>query len=196
MTEEIVDPGASTTEPEETPPSAGEGAEPVEPNEASPEAEIALVDDKFEFNVPENTEVDADVLKNFKDFAIEKGMSQDAAQSVLDYSLKTQADQKAAREEAVNKAIKDIKADPELGGSNYDKVQKAIGRVTMHYGGEDFKKIVFENGLNHDASFARFIKNLSDVLSEQPVKTTSQTKGISNRPKTPQEEASDFFKKD
>lgn len=195
MPDEVnVEPGTSTTEPEETPPSAGEGAE--ETSESTPTEAVAFVNDEFEFSVPENMEVDTEAVKGLKSFASENKMPQEMAQKTLDYLLDRQNKASETHKEAIEKEIQEIKKDPDVGGSNYEKAQKAVDKVALNYGGADFQKAINDAGFKNDLGFVRFMNNLSKVLSEQPVKNTSQTKGVSDRPKTPEEEADEFFKKD
>ena len=201
MSEETVESGASNTELEKTTPPAGEGAE----NENPPKAEesqptIDLVGEEFEFSIAEGAEVDKESLAELKKFFVDKKMTKDTAQATLDHLLasraKSQEAQKEINEKAVAEEIKKIKADPAIGGSNYETVQSAAEAITLKYGGEDFRKSVVEGGLKNDFQFLRFIRNLNSVLTEDKTITTSQAKESLDRPLTREEEANKFFEKD
>jgi hypothetical protein len=98
-----------------------EKAEPVKE-----EKEIVYSD----FTLPENMEMNEEVLNNLKGFAKEKGLSQDDAQKIVDMG--------AGLVEQTNKAIEDnaneiyntwqdeLKADKEVGG---DKLPENVGVV-------------------------------------------------------------------
>jgi hypothetical protein len=203
MSEEGTGAGASNTEPgTENPPNSGETVIETPPGSAEPETEpkIDLVGEDFEFAVEEDVEVDADSLAGLKSFAIENKLSKDVTQSLLGHLIsarsKAQEAQKSANEAAIAEAVKKIKADPDIGGSNYDKVQKAVDSIALKYGGEDFRKAVEAGGLKNEVLFLRFIRNLNSVLTEDETITTSQTKVSSDRPLTREEEAERFFKED
>lgn len=206
MAEENGTTETSTTESEETETKAedseGAKAEGTEGKEATEEkpAEVPLVDEKFEFELPEKAEVNKDALKEFKNFFIERKMSVETAQAVLNHLLSSQSKaveiQSQANQKAIDDAVKEIKADPDIGGPNYDKIQAAVDKITVKYGGSDFQKNVQDSELKNDAAFLRFIRNLDFVLSEDKVVTTAQTLGSLDRPMTPTEEAKNFFEKD
>ena len=178
-------------------PSITESTEPVEKTqtpEPTPEpSEPTLVDEKFEFALPEGVDVDQESLKAFKEFSVDKQLPAETAQTVLDYLLdskvKSERSQKEARDQAVKDNQKIIKDDPELGGEHYNTVQEAVDRITLKYGGQDFKDQVVNAGLKNDPSFLRFMRNLNVVLSEDRVLSTAQALG--NPPEKTYEQIAD-----
>jgi hypothetical protein len=161
-------------------------ATPATPTPETPPAKPDLVDDKFEFATPEDSKVDAESLKDFKAFVIEKSFTRETAQNVFDYMLQARTKfreaQEAATQAALEENIKTIKADPEIGGANYETVQKAVDKIALRYGGEDFKTAVNNFGFKNDPLFLRFINNLNSVLSEDKVITQSHSDENSNLP--------------
>lgn len=182
------------TEAEESTEQAKEQAENAEEQK---EEQPDLVDDKFEFVIPEGLETNESTIKDLKEFMVKNAMTKETAQAFFDHAVESQKKaaetQKAAQEEFIANAKKEIKADPDIGGANYDKVQKAFDKITLRYGGEDFKKQVNDAGLKNDAIFLRFINNLNTVLSEDKVIVSNQSKSAGDKQKTYKEMANTMF---
>jgi hypothetical protein len=159
---------------------------------------MVLVDESFEFNVADDVDVDKESLDGFKVFSIENKLPAQTAQSVLDFLINSRSqsaeNQKSANAKTIEENIKSIKADPNIGGVNYDKVQSAVDNITLKYGGEDFKSKVIGAGLKNDPAFLRFINNLNSVLTEDSALTTSQTKDSTPVEETYEQMADNFFK--
>ena len=161
---------------------SNQAAESTEPAETTAnEDKIVFVDEKFEFAIPEGTEVDQESLKSFKEFSVDQKLPAETAQTVLDYlfdsKAKSEAFQKEAREQAIKDNQKTIKEDPEIGGEHYKTVQEAVDRIALKYGGQDFKDQVVDAGLKDDPMFLRFMRNLNVILSEDRVLSTAQVVG-------------------
>lgn len=194
--------GTSNTEPvEPQSPTESSGESSSEPTEQpsvttpAPEGEpkVNLVDEKFEFTVAEGMDVEKESLSDFKTFSMDNKLPSDMAQSVLDYLLKVRVKSETAQKELIQKNKDLIKSDPDIGKTNYDKVQAAVDRITLKYGGQDFKTQVASNGLKDDPAFLTFFKNLDLVLSEDQVLSASQSASLINVDFTEKEEADHFI---
>lgn len=128
----------------------------------------------------------------------EEKMPKESAQKMFNHLIemrdKALSLQKESDEAAKKKFEAEIKADPEIGGTNYEAVQKAVDSISLKFGGADFQKAVTEANLKSDPGFLRFIRNLNMVLTEDTVRTTSQASGSSDRPETEEELSKRFFK--
>jgi len=170
---------------------------PAKKEEKEKTPEVKLVDDSFEFGLPDGIDLDKNAVKGFKDFSIENKMSQEQAQAVLDHfinsHLESVKNQQKAIEDAKEKNKEIIKSDPDIGGVNYDKVQLAFDKITLKYGGADFKQKTIEAGLKEDPSFLRFIRNINAVLTEDSTITTSQTTNAQPAERTYQQRAANLI---
>lgn len=158
---------------------------------------VDVVDEAFEPVVPENIEIDKESLSGFKTFALEKGLTKTNAQSFLDFMIasreKHTKDQETATAEAIAKNLETIKADPVIGGINFEKVQKAVDSLTLKYGGEDFKNQINTYGFKNDPSFLRFISNLNNSLTEDKVITPNHDTSGGDRKPSYEKTAEEWF---
>lgn len=190
MTEEL------TTEPVE--PSITEPTESVEPSTPPREPDLNLVGNDFEFTVPDGQEVDKKNIEDLRGFVIKEKMTKESAQSLFDYMLNSRSKfeeyQKTEVEKTVEENRKEIKADPDFGGANYEKIQKAADFISLKYGGQDFKEQVVSAGLKDNIHFVRFMFNLNSSLSEDAVLTTSQSSAAGGARLTEKQLADKFIK--
>jgi hypothetical protein len=156
-----------------------------------------FADKNFEFALPEGQKVDEKAVSGLKDFVIEKKMTKEAAQSIFDYMLNARnefdANAKIERDKEIEANRKEIKTDSELGGANYESVQKAIDKITLKFGGQEFKDAVINAGLKDNPLFVRFVRNIDVVLSEDKVLTTSQGSAPGERQLTEKQIADKFI---
>ena len=146
-----------------------------EQSDSSGQEEVAV----FEAVIPEGAEIDKESLASYQEMIGQNKISPEHAQAVLDYLFDSQkksaASQKSLTESSIKDSQKLIKADPDVGGTNYDKVIKSVDQLALRFGGEDFKKQINEHGFKNDLPFLRFINNIQSVLTEDKILNTSQS---------------------
>jgi hypothetical protein len=184
-------------EPSITEPTEAAESQTTESDTGNAEAKPEAIGEDFKFALPEGQEFDEKNLEDLRSFVISEKMTKESAQSLFDYMLnnrnKFDEKQKAEREKAIEENRKEIKADPDLGGANYAKIQKAVDSIALKYGGQDFKEKVAEAGLKDNILFVRFMFNLNSSLSEDAVLTTSQGSGSGPRELTEKQLADKFI---
>ncbi|WP_454911126.1 hypothetical protein [Stutzerimonas chloritidismutans] len=123
-----------------------------------------------DFAVPEGMEMDAEVLANFKGIAKELGIPQEAAQKLIDLqaSLETKRSAAAEQAQAAQKQqwADQIKADPELGGANFDKTVETAVKAVEKYGTPELRTLLNETGLGNNPLMVKFCHAIGKALSE------------------------------
>ena len=123
-----------------------------------------------DFAVPEGMEMDAEVLTNFKGIAKELGIPQEAAQKLIDLqaSLETKRSAAAEQAQAAQKQqwADQIKADPELGGANFDKTVETAVKAVEKYGTPELRSLLNETGIGNHPELVKFCHRIGKALSE------------------------------
>jgi len=138
-------------------PAAGESKPPVA--EGAPE--------KYEFNAPEGTQFDTEVLTAFETAARDLNLPQDKAQSVIDKVAPVMA----ARQNAAFEAVKTewgnaSKADKEFGGENLD-ANLAIAKQGMEsLFTPEFKQFLESTGLGNHPEMIRGMYRYGKTLAQ------------------------------
>jgi hypothetical protein len=169
-TTEGAAPETAVTTTESQPVSAEVTAEQQQQTATEANAEVQKPEwapDKYEFTNPEGAEMAPEGLTAFSDFAREQGMTQAAAQSLLDKlapaMAKRQADvMTAARESWANSA----KADKEFGG---DKLNENLGiakKALDAFGTPELRTLLNESGIGNHPEVIRMLLRAGKAISE------------------------------
>lgn len=123
-----------------------------------------------DFAVPDGMEMDAEVLTNFKGIAKELGIPQEAAQKLIDLqaSLETKRSAAAEQAQAAQKQqwADQVKADPELGGANFDKTVETAIKAVEKYGTPELRDLLSETGMGNHPLMVKFCHAIGKALSE------------------------------
>lgn len=113
----------------------------------------------FELTVPDDANLDAELVNGYSTLAQEQGLSSEQASAVVAWFV----DQTKAAETAQAEALKtqsagwldEVKADPKLGGENFAATCNDAKKALRQFGGEDLAKLYAQIGMeNHPASIA------------------------------------------
>jgi hypothetical protein len=177
--------GAQT--PAETAPTV-EGAKPPEgevkpedkPAEEAGKPETRAPEEYSEFTKPDGLEFDETALADYKAFAKEQDLTQEQAQKLLEFGgerikAMTEAPYKAWSELQA-KWTAEVKADPEVGGTNYDKSIAAAAAVFVpgeanpfvktQEEAEGLKKAFDVTGAGNNPALVKFFVRLGGLLKE------------------------------
>lgn len=153
--------------------------------ETPPVAPAAKVEYK-DFTLPSGLEVDAATLGEFKTLASELGLSQEAAQKLVDF----QGTRLAAIAEAPYNLWRDtqktwqgeVKADPELGGKNFDTMKSTVAKALDQFGDPKVREALDFTGAGNNPAIIRTMYRMAQKLVEtsgplvgNPPKTTGKT---------------------
>lgn len=123
-----------------------------------------------DFAVPEGLEMDAEVLTNFKGIAKELGITQEAAQKLIDLQASLETKRSAAAEQAQAEQAQQwaaqIKADKELGGENYSKTVETAIKAVEQYGSPELRNLLNETGIGNHPELVKFCHRIGKALSE------------------------------
>jgi hypothetical protein len=130
--------------------------------------DAAKVPDQYEeFTAPEGAKLDADVIGEFKGLAKELGLTQEAAQKVVDLGPKLlekwQAQQSQQAVEASAKWAEETRKDSEIGSDeNLAIAQKAL----TEFGSEELKTLLNGSGLGNHKEVIRAFYRVGKAISE------------------------------
>jgi len=160
-------------------------ADAPKPDDGQPKPEDQPVTYE-KFNLPEGVTVDDEKLKSFTDIVGSAKVSQDVAQQLVDlYTSELAGAVDGARQAAMNDQVKawvdlnkqwsdQAKADPVIGGANFDKNLGAMKTAMNAVLGEDAKDFfaamdVYGSGTNHPTILKGLFKMLQVHMPSSPV---------------------------
>lgn len=161
------DPAAATAKPAEVVVETKTAeVKPVEtPAETKP-----VVPDKYEIKVPEGLQLDAAVLNEYTPIFKELGLTQEAAQKLVESNL---AIQQAAQARQLQAWEGELKADKDFGGKNFEanvaEAQKAVGRFLT----PQDKAFLDQTGLGNHPGLVKMFLRIGKAISEDAVPATT-----------------------
>ncbi len=140
------------------------------------QAQEETPEEEYDFTPPEDVKDSWDEAKynDFKAYAKEKGIKADVfkdliskyVDSVKGVSSKVNSDLLAFHQSNVAGWVKEIKADPEVGGANYKASNKTAVDAILAVGGKDLATELVNTGLaNNPKIFKAFVK-VGNILNE------------------------------
>lgn len=141
-----------------TPAAATPAAEEPKPAAETPKPEGAP--EKYEFKAPEGKQYPSDLLEPFSAAAKEAGLSQDAAQKVLDTMAPKLAERQSEQVKAVQTGWADAsKSDKDFGGEKLAKNLAVAKKGLEAYASPELKTLLNDTGLgNHPEVIRMFLK--------------------------------------
>lgn len=158
--------------------------------EAKPEAPVLPAYD--EFKLPENFKLEKEPLDAFTKILgeIETGKLDHVAmqakgQALIDLATKNveatinrlNDSYVEIHKQNIQKRVEALKADPELGGQNFDKTVAALQTTIKEYGGteaqiSEFRKEITESGLGASPAVCRLIYNMQQKINKYTTETS------------------------
>lgn len=129
------------------------------------------VPETYEFKAPEGATLDTELVKDFAPLAKELGLSQDAAQKVVDlYAAKVlprlQAAQQELQQQTVQKWLEDAKADKEIGGAKFDENARTAQKAIARFATPELKDFLNATGFGNHPEIVRFCARIGAAISE------------------------------
>lgn len=139
------------------------------------------------FTLPEGSTADPELQTSFTSLAKKLGLNQKGAQELVNY--KTEIDKQAVKAWGDHLVtLKTVaKADPEIGGANYDK-SVALGRkVITKFGGTpeqqaEIRKVMNNYGIGAHPAMIRFLRNIGLATGETPTGGSEGSGGSVEKP--------------
>jgi hypothetical protein len=159
-------------------------AEVVTPPTETPEVKDAPAEIVYsDFKVPDGMEVDTELLESYAPLFKKAGLTQEEAQAHVDayakkvggYAAKGEEiftkmyDEKRTSDQAAQSETwaKELRADPELGGANFDVVRGRVLEALAAKGSPELTKTFNELGLGNNPHIVRFINAMAQGYQPQ-----------------------------
>lgn len=147
----------------------GKGAEGDDPSK-EPESQPGAPENYENFKLPEGQVIKPEVLEDFVPLAKELGLTQEQAQKLVDFNagmleaeIKEQDDAFLAQK-AQN--IKDLKADKELGGGNYEKTVASATKPLHKFWTVEEQQWLVDAGVANRPEFVRGLHAIHEAFGE------------------------------
>ena len=122
----------------------------------------------YEYKLPEGMEFPTELRGDFDGLVKELGLSNEAAQRIVDFHLKVAQGSADSLTEAITAQqeqwLKDAKADKEIGGANLTEVGKVCSQVIEQLGTPELKAALNETGLGNHPELIRFVYKIGQQL--------------------------------
>ena len=194
MADPVTDPAQVTPEAGADPavPPTGDPAAqpPADPKAGDPPA-APIVPEKYELNLPEGSLLDPSTIEKISAYAKEKGLSNEAAQEVLNRENAIVTAYHEAQNQQVteirNAWVKEAESDKEIGGDKFKENLELAKRVVNRFGSEAFKAALNETGFGNHPEVIRTFARIGLLMADDKLIT-----GGSNSD-TPRDMAHTFY---
>lgn len=173
-------PAPAAPAPATTPAPAADGAAPAAaaPEQAAPaakpadapadkSAEAPKVPEKYEFKAPEGHELNPDVMTKFEGVAKELGLSQEAAQKVVDAMGPQLAAAQAKQLDAIKSQwTESARTDKEFGGAKLNENLSVAKKALDAFGTPELRTLLEETGLGNHPEIIRAFYKAGQKISE------------------------------
>lgn len=119
-----------------------------------------------DFSLPEGAQADPQAMDSFRMVAAEHGLSQQAAQSLLDLHLQTLNSQGQAQVAAVQQWAEDARGDREFGGGGFEANMGMARKALQAYGSPQLSQLLTQSGLGNHPEVIRTFYRIGKTLSE------------------------------
>lgn len=125
------------------------------------------VPEKYEFKLPEDHKIDAAAVEAFSEFAKDAGLTQEAAQALMDkLAPAMQARQTQAVETAKATWATESKADKEFGGDAFNENLAVAKKAIDAFGSPELRTLLNESGLGNHPEIIRAFYRAGKSISE------------------------------
>jgi hypothetical protein len=163
---------SKTTEGQQTQSTESQAAKPAETaaTETTKTETTAtpVVPEKYDFKAPEGTEYDPEILEAFSGAARKGGLTQDAAQKLIEEMAPALAARQVDQVQAIHKEWLDSSSsDKEFGG---DKLQENLGvarKALDSFGTPELRTMLDETGLGNHPEVIRLLYRAGKAISEE-----------------------------
>lgn len=125
------------------------------------------VPEKYEFTLPEDSKIDSAAVEAFSEFAKDAGLTQEAAQSLMNkLAPAMQARQVQAVETAKTQWAGEAKADKEYGGDSFAENLSVAKKAIDAFGTPELRTLLNESGLGNHPEIIRAFYRAGKTISE------------------------------
>ena len=137
-------------------------------------AKAGAPEEYADFKLPETFKVDEPVMGEFKTLAKELGLTQEAAQKLVDMQAKLQSGNATAFTETLQAHVEKTatewataaKADPEFGGAKFDENVAIAKQALDTFGSPELKALLKESRIGNHPEVIRFMFKAGKAISQ------------------------------
>jgi hypothetical protein len=166
-------------------------ADPPEKKEEQDTPPPAVVPEKYELNLPENSLLDDDAIERTAALARDLGLSNEGGQKLLEklndeVSSRLEIEEKSRQPEGAvwNNIVREFNAkslaDPEIGGGNPEVLASNVAiaeRAADEFFGPTIRQLLYETGFGSHPDVLRALVKIGKSMSEGSVIPTGEQKG-------------------
>jgi hypothetical protein len=149
------------------------------PKKETPEA--PKPPEKYDLKLPEDSLLDEGAIERTAAQAKEQGLSNDAAQELLERQSQAVSDHVEKQSEAWRA---EVKADKEIGGDNYNESVEMSRRLVDHYGSDALKRELNRSRFGDNPEVVRFCTRIAKDLKMGEDKMVVAPTPTGGKPKT------------
>lgn len=150
-------------------------------------ASATVVPEKYDLKLPEGSQLDKTAIDRISTYAKEKGLSQDAAQELLNRENGAVEAHVAAQskrlEEKRDEWAKAWEADKEIGGAAFKENVELAKRVVERFGDTELRTALDQSGLGNHPALARLLVKIGKSMGDDKLvvgKTASGEKSLAS----------------
>jgi uncharacterized protein (DUF4415 family) len=167
-TEPVAAPAAPVPTVAVVAPAVGDQTVVQEP--VKPEAPVGAPEKYEAFKTPEGIQIDQAVLERFSPLAKELGLTQEAAQKLIDfqseYALHAQKTEQAAWDQMQTDWVNAAKTDKEIGGPAFNENVGYASKAIKQFGTAELKAAMDATGVGNHPEFIRVFAKIGKAMSE------------------------------
>jgi len=158
----------SSADPAEQPGQTDQDADAGESGETPPEG----APDKYTFENPEalaeGLEIDTEITDAYAEAARELNLPQDKAQAMYAKTMTAMhARARAVQEQQAGEWVAAVKADPDIGGTNFDRNQGIARKAIDEFASDELREVLNDPvGIGNHPEMVRFMVKVGRTLSE------------------------------
>jgi hypothetical protein len=129
--------------------------------------EAPVVPEKYTFTAPEGSEYDPEILESFSGAAKEAGLTQDAAQKLIEKMAPALAARQVDQVQAIHQEWRDASSvDKEFGGDKLLENLAVARKARDAFGTPELHKLLEDTGLGNHPEVLRFMFRAGKAISE------------------------------
>lgn len=156
---------------------APEGSEDAKSEEKADEETKEAEPVEYEFEFPEGTTIDEELLGKFKGVAEGLKLTKEGAQELLNLQLEAQNQQLEQWQTTLKEWRDTAEADKEVGGKNFKENVGVARKALSEFGTPELREALDVYGMGNHPEFIRFLYRVGKQMSEDTIVVGGNPKG-------------------
>lgn len=166
-------------------PAAGESqtaSAPAVDSQGKPGEDGKTAEPVFEYQMPEGVELDKSAADSLTALAKEYGLKPEQAQKVAEIGAQMMQRQVQAHAQTVETWVEQVKADPEIGGAQFDASIAVAQQAMAKFGTPELKDVLMATGLGSHPAVVKFFWQVGKLVSPDTHVTGKSTPAAETDP--------------